>query len=799
MKKLITFVTAASLLAGSMCTTAYAVTFADINTVTWSGFVPFIEEAAELGLMSGYDENGKKYCKPRNNVTYCEAAQLMYSIMRVYSGQDVSDATVTKWKPVMSAYNIPDWAYKATAYSLDNNILSTTDLTKLQGNAQKINTKAATREDVGVIFGKALDTISGYDTKSNASLSYKDKAQVSAAAVPYLELLYRADLMVGDTDNNFSPKANISRAEMAVLSVKTYNKLTETAPPAPQGSIAVGTVSGRQIMANGDLFLSLTINTGGGLSLFAAEDKVVPRYNGDKIAFEDIGTGDTVKVTYAGTDITALEVIYSKNGIRQTTEETYELVDLTSSKVTVLDGSKEVEYRLDKKVDVELEGKSSSISKLQDAMEDADYDVTLTMDADEYVLKMKAMLNAKNPTEGYVYDLDDDKITITAGSKEYTYPLASDVVVEYDGKEMRFSKFEDDYDEYNYLVKLELDKNYEVDEITVESLENEYNGTLTFINSNRIEFTAGRDTHNYSLASDVTVKIDGKKSSVSALRSDLQDGKAYTVTVELDRYDDVTDIIATPKYGSNNDGKLKDIDSYEIKITVGDKEYTYDLNSNVDVTINGRNRDVEDLENYLGEYAFDVALEFDGDGDVSKINATLTEANAGELKDIVESTDTLTISAAGLTIDLELASGVDITLDGDDISLTELNDELDYAFGDERIYVELEYNKNGKVDKIDAYWENIVGELREVDRDKDTIDVKVGSSTKTYDVASDVEIVYTISSAVDTDKYGKASDYASSLRGLRTFLGDCDDANDDCEVALTVDDDEVIRIRAVAK
>jgi len=34
---------------------------------------------------------------------------------------------------------------------------------------------------------------------------------------------------------------------------------------------------------------------------------------------------------------------------------------------------------------------------------------------------------------------------------------------------------------------------------------------------------------------------------------------------------------------------------------------------------------------------------------------------------------------------------------------------------------------------------------------------------------------------------------------LRTFLGDCDDANDDCEVALTVDDDEVIRIRAVAK
>ena len=125
-----------------------------------------------------FDENGKKYCKPRNNVTYCEAVQLMYSIMKVYSGQDVNDATVTKWKPVISAYNIPEWAYKATAYALENSILTTGELNKLQGNANKINTKAATREDVGVIFGKALDTVKGYDIKSGATLSYADKSTV---------------------------------------------------------------------------------------------------------------------------------------------------------------------------------------------------------------------------------------------------------------------------------------------------------------------------------------------------------------------------------------------------------------------------------------------------------------------------------------------------------------------------------------------------------------------------------------------------------------------------------------------
>ena len=275
MKKIITFATAASLVMGSMAMPVYGATFADINTVTWDGFKPFLEEAAELGLMSGYNENGKKYCKPRNNVTYCEAVQLMYSIMRVYSGQDVSDTTVTKWKPVISAYNIPDWAYKATAYSLEKGILTTSDLNNLQGNANKINVKPAPREAVGVIFGKALDTVNGYDTKSGATLSYKDKGSVSTAAVPYLELLNRANLMVGDTDNKFNPKANISRAEMAVLSVKTYNKLTEAGTQAPVTSqkTAAGSVVTSMVMQNGDLFVSVKAATGETLSLFGTDNQ----------------------------------------------------------------------------------------------------------------------------------------------------------------------------------------------------------------------------------------------------------------------------------------------------------------------------------------------------------------------------------------------------------------------------------------------------------------------------------------------------------------------------------------------
>ena len=807
MKKFITFATAASLVMGSMTIPVYGAAFADIDTVTWSGFKPFLEEAAELKLMSGYEENGKKYCKPRNNVTYCEAVQLMYSIMKVYTGQDVSDTTVTKWKPVISAYSIPDWAYKAVAYGLENSILTTTDLNKLQGNK-----KYAIREDVGLFFGKALDTVNGYDTKSNATLSYADKSSVSAAAVPYLELLNRANLMVGDSDNKFNPKANITRAEMAVLSVKSYKKLTETGTTAPSTttqSVMAGTVVSSSLMQNGDLFLTVMTNTNTTMSLFGTKGEVTPKYNGSSISFSDVGQGDTVKVTYTGTTLNALEVVYSKAGIGntkveekedQTTEETFELKDINDSKVYVLDGSKEKNFRLDDDVKVTLDGKKSSVSKLADALEDAEYDVTLTFDEDEYVLEVAAVLNDNNPTEGYVDDVDEDEITLKVGTKTYTYPLASDVEIEYDGKTVRFSKFEEEYEDYSYYVTVELNKDREVDEIVIESMEDEYNGTLTFINSSRIEIEVGGKKYEYDLHEDVEVEIDGKAGTVAKLREAYKDDKDYRVSLELNRKDEVTEISATMKNATNKDGELVDIDEDEITVDVDGKEYSYDIAKDVEVTINEKNRDLEDLIEFVGEFAFTVELGFDKNDEVCEIDAVLEEVSEGELRDLIPDKDFMTVTAAGLNIDLDLASGVKATLDGESLTMDELNDELDYAYGDSRIYVELEYNSSGEVKKVTANWEDESGELKEVDEDDDEIVVKIDGKNKTFIIGKDAEFVYKIGSNVDEDDYDDADDYDDDLEGLYDFLYDCDKAGDKCTVALTLNSrDDVIRVKATVQ
>lgn len=797
MKKIITFATAASLMLGSMGVTAYGAAFADIDTVTWSGFKPFLNQAAELGLMSGYEENNKRYCKPRNNVTYCEAVQLMYSIMKVYTKQDVNDATVAKWKPVISAYNIPEWAYKATAYGLENSILTTAELNKLQNG-----TKYANREDVGVIFGKALDTVNGYDIKSGASLGYYDKSQVSAAAVPYLELLNRAELMVGDSDNKFNPRNNITRAEMAVLSVKSYNKLTENKTTKPTEttttSTAVGTVTSSMVMQNGDLFVTISTNTGTTLSLFGTKGDVTPKYDGDKIGFSDIGTGDTVKVAYKGQYMSSIEVTYSKRGINKITEETYELVDLTDSKITVEKGSSEKTYRLLDSVEVRLDGSKSSISKLQNAMEDMKYDVTLTLNESDRVTKIVATKNANNPTKGQLVDLSNSEITIKAGSKKYEYPLTDgDITIKKDNKTMTFSKLKSSYDEYNYTVSLKLNKNYEVTGITIEDYEDETKGTLTYLTSRKIRIEAAGEPHEYRIDENVEVEIDGKSSTLSKLKKAFdEDGKAFTVELDVDRDDYVTEIIAKTKSAEGSEGVITKVTNSQITVKSGSKEVTNTFASDVKVKINGKSREIADLKNSYEDYTYEVKLEFDSKGRVSKVDAEITEVEEGTLKDINEDKETITVTAGSIDVVLDLASSVKLTLDGDSITLKNLNKELDYASTKSYITVDLTYNSSGDVTKVKAEWSEdkpTKGDLYSIDTADDEIKIRTNNGEKyTYTVDEDVKITYSFSANVNERKYDKSSEYASTLRGLKKFFGHCEDNNDECALEFEVDKKGVI-------
>lgn len=763
MKKWIAWAMAASIAASNMGVMAYGSNFADIGNVPWPGAAKFIDQAASYGLMNGYNEDGKKYCKPRNNVSYCEAVQLMYSIMKAHGKQDVSETVVTKWKQVMSAYNIPSWAYSAVAYGLENGIITTDELGKMRGG-----TGSANREDVGRIFGKAVASLDGYTLESNPTLGYRDAAQISADAKPYLELLNRSKLMVGDTENKFNPKSNINRSEMAVLSVKTYNMLTENAsstPQVPSTGAVTGSVESSMVLSNGDLFLDVWTNAGTSLKLFGTKGKITPTFENKAIDFANIGRGDTVTVSYTGDQLLSLTVMYSKAGINK--EVTYELKKITSSKVTVKDGSKEKEYWLDSSAGLLLNGSKSSVTKISNALEDAKYNVTLTLDKDEYVTTLDAFKSSDNPTKGLLTRLTDSIITIKNGSKSYEYPLNDDVTVKKENKSYQFSKLKRDYDDNNYTVSVKLNSKGQVTDIVIESEEDETHGTLTQLSSKRIYIKANGETYDYPYIEDeVVVTIDGSKKTLSTLKNSFnEDGKGYTIALEVDRDDVATEIHATSKNAETSKGTLTAIDSNEITITKNDKNYTFDLAKNVDVTIDGKNGSVSDLRNNYRDYTYEVELEFNTDGDVSEIEATLGEVEEGILRDVNDRNGTIKVEAGSVKYDLDYSGSVKVTLDGESISIDQLDEALDDAYGADQIYVELSYS-GGKVSKITAEWsdesgETLKGTLYSIDVDGNELRIEKGSDRTRYTFASDAEVTLDGSSST-LSKLSRAFDDMAS-------------------------------------
>ena len=198
----------------------YAANFSDINNVPWEGAKTYINSVADLGLMVGdYDSKNNLVFRSKDGVTYCETMQLVYSLVQKTGGTSVSSGVQSKWTSVMNGYKIPSWAQPAVAYGLENGIITISDIPGFvsKGSAA-VN---ASRQDVAVMFGRALKSYGSLN--SNASLSFNDKSSISSVAVPYVDLLVKLGVINGDSNNNFNPRSTINRAEMAVIMSKSYD------------------------------------------------------------------------------------------------------------------------------------------------------------------------------------------------------------------------------------------------------------------------------------------------------------------------------------------------------------------------------------------------------------------------------------------------------------------------------------------------------------------------------------------------------------------------------------------------
>ena len=577
-------------------TSAYASVFSDINTVPWPEAAQYIDEAYNLGLMAGYVEKGQRYCKPNNNVTYCEAVQLMYAIMSSYTGTSVSSSVVTKWTSTMVSANIPSWAYNAVAYALENSILSTKDISIFMASSSTQNN--ARREDIAVIFGKALSKV--YGLSSSPTLTYADKSQIASTSVPYVELLNRLNIMVGDANNKFNPKVNINKAEMSVIVTKTYNALKSGGGSTTNpGTVVQYAGKITEITSSGSGY-SVSVSVNGSTKKFTANATTsVTGADGKSSSVAKLSTGDSVVAVCKG-DVASTIIVMSE-GEESTTSKSGTINNITEDEIVLKTSSGNKTYDIeDSDITVTIDGSSSSLSSLVNKFKGGtNYSAKVYINDDDEVTKIEATKGSstgdydkdaiKTFTSSYVKTYNDDKYEFPDEPEDVDFTLDGDDI-DYDDLKDKFEELDDD--EQMIVDDYELDRDDEYLEsldVVIEDLEtsssseSDKSGLVTDISRSEVEIN---DDKSYDFADEDDIdslKLDGEKydtdeDGLEEFVKDIEDEDDVYIELTLNSKNKITKAVAYTC--STEDVTIEDIDDME-----DDEISGYEYSSSTSVNI----------------------------------------------------------------------------------------------------------------------------------------------------------------------------------------------------------------------
>ena len=676
MKKTIIAVLSAATLALSSVP-AYASVFSDIDTVPWPGAAQYIDEAYELGIITGYIENDQRLCKPKNNVTYCEAVQLMYALMNSYSGTSVNQSAVSKWQSTMAAENIPSWAYNAVAYALENSILSRNDISIFMASSTVQNN--ARREDIAVIFGKALSKV--YNLASNPTLTYNDKAQIASTSVPYVELLNRLNIMVGDANNNFNPKVNMNRAELSVLVTKTYHTLKDgngsgtTTPSTPSGTVVqyAGKVTQKTSSGSG---YSVSVSVNGKEETFTANaTTTITGTDGKSASLSDVSTGDSVVAVCSGGVATTIIIMAEGDGSEDSTsKESGTINSIDEDKIVVRSGSKNKSYDIqDEDIDVSIDGSNSSLSTLIRRFEGGrNYSVDVYLNDDDEVVRIEAK-------EGSGGEYDDDAISSvstssvkTHGGDRYYFPDdvedfdKDDELIRLDDKYVTYEDFKDAYDNLDddeQMIITDFDLEDEDDdeselkylEVDTEDLETsnkssssaDTKGLIKSISKSKVVLdNEDDDEYDFADEDDIdSLEFDGKdydvdddefEKFIDNIDSALDDDEVY-IELTLDSHDKITEAVAYTCTTAEDDIDYDSIDTSDDTIHIDDDDYEYSSSTIVDI-VDGDDKitKMSDLEDALDEdkgKTITVTAVVNDDDEILSITGYVSEISGVDLDD----------------------------------------------------------------------------------------------------------------------------------------------------------------------
>lgn len=630
----------------------YAVTFADMNQVSWTGAEASINKAAELGLVVGETRNGKNYFRPRDSVSLAESCQLAYKLL-LQTGKATADTSVTeKWAAVLKTYGIQEWAHPAVSYCLEEGIISISNLNSFMKNGSNL---PATREQAVTILGRALTTgVPSYSANATTT-NFNDNASISSEARPYVALLNQVGVVNGDNVGKFNPKSTLNRTETAVLVTNLYNVLNKssaTLPTNPAASTQSGTIADMNA-------LYVNFENSNAYYLFASTGATVTLNGANSSAAELVKlfkNGTTIKATLTLDSNTRITKLVATADTK-TAEENLTGTIKSLSKSSIKIGSNSYDIDDYKKLTIKINNSTKDYDDLKELYDDGEtITATLTLDKDDYVTKIVA--TTKSSSSSKTDELKEIKEVsgkdydayIKVDSTKYYIEDIDDLTVKIDGKTEDFDEladaFEDLEDGEYFTVSVTLDKDNDDDNYITKITATKKTSTSTKTGeiTDLKEKSSSKGTieldnkKSYSIkdVDDVTVKIDKKTEDFDELMDLFEDDVVMEAKLTISG-DYVTKIEVTTEEDKDGyttkSGELKDIDyassskSYEAYVEVGTKTYYIDDVDWLEVSIDDRNNKdfddlIEDFEDLEKDEYLQVKITLDDDDYVTKIVAT---------------------------------------------------------------------------------------------------------------------------------------------------------------------------------
>lgn len=626
----------------------YGAVFSDVGSnLKWAE--SYINSVYENGLMVGdYNSAGARVFRGMENITYSETAQLIYT-MAIKSGftTDVTELGINRYSMEMSNEGIDQWAEKAVAFCMEKGIVSSYDLTKFKNNGQNAY---ISREDLTALFGKTLAL--SYTVSTGTSLSFNDTWNISQAARPYVELMNKMGVVTGDENNNFNPKANITRAETAVIASKAYDVMRQKNIANPESGYTQTTGTVVSVYESTGTYV-LRLTTADGVAGFVLTD-ATPVYNNasSDVGPTGMGLGDTVTVYSNGASVARVvitnDIVKDPGNVNMPEftniyKDKGELISAGEYKIGLIDkrGDK-VYYTVAEDADITLDGRKATLRQLSDRIRGDSYievTVELNSSTEEAEIVTAVEQEYTSDTEGKIKNINEREISIESGSKSYTYDIADDVTVRYngntislddpDGNDGLIDKF-DDLTGSRYIdVKLTLNDDGEVEKIVAESSnydpdeeDKEESGKISYIDDDKIKIGSKKYNLSSSVRVDITFgdgDIDELKTLINCVNGDVEIRADITV-----RDGEVTRIEG---YVSEVEGTLETVTISDDRYPRGEMEldvdgygqlwFHYDEDTRID--IDGTEYDdinIESLRSMVRNSGgiSDVTVRFDDDG-----------------------------------------------------------------------------------------------------------------------------------------------------------------------------------------